>query len=430
MRTLPKGVEKLPVGVEINYNTVRIVFMLNGERCREPLTGYSKITKSVIKYAENKRNTILTEIAENRFDYLAHFPESAKAAKLAGMIKTKLTVVDAVNQWLSVQEATKAKSTFKNYKTKAQHVINKWGSRKLADINKSEFELFQAELLRGGLSPKTVNDIFTIVRGVWSEAFHEGAIKTNPLDRVKNVERDNLEETADPFTREELARIESINTVRQGDINMIMFWCWSGLSLSEIIALAWEDIDTETWTIKVQRAKVLNQYKVPKERGRIRVIELLEPAKVWLQRQMALTYMLQTAEYTVQQRDNITSRQESIRLVFLNGKSNEPWYDNSVRRWFTSILKRAKLRHRGPNQCRHTFASQLLSNYVPLEWVARQLGHSDTTMIKKHYGKWIPKDSQRMASRISEMMGFNADINGQEYADFAQILPRNNKGNQ
>ncbi|MCG9964570.1 tyrosine-type recombinase/integrase [Shewanella cutis] len=430
MSTLPKGVEKLPVGVEINYNTVRIVFMLNGERCREPLTGYSKITKSVIKYAENKRNAILTEIAENRFDYLAHFPDSAKAAALAGMIKTKLTVVDAVNQWLSVQEATKAKSTFKNYKTKAQHVINKWGSRKLADISKSEFELFQAELLRGGLSPKTVNDIFTIVRGVWSEAFHEGAIKANPLDRVKNVERDNLEETADPFTREELARIENINTVRQGDINMIMFWCWAGLSLSEIIALAWEDIDTETWTIKVQRAKVLNQYKVPKERGRIRVIELLEPAKVWLQRQMELTYMQQTAEYTVQQRDNITSRQEAIRLVFLNGKSNEPWYDNSVRRWFASILKRAKLRHRGPNQCRHTFASQLLSNYVPLEWVARQLGHSDTTMIKKHYGKWIPKDSQRMASRISEMMGFNADINGQENADFAQILPRSNIGNQ
>lgn len=33
----------------------------------------------------------------------------------------------------------------------------------------------------------------------------------------------------------------------------------------------------------------------------------------------------------------------------------------------------------------HTFASQLLSNDVPLEWVAQQLGHSDTTMIKKHY---------------------------------------------
>ncbi len=430
MTILPKGVEKLPVGVEINYNTVRIVFMYNGQRCREPLSGYSKITKSVIKYAENKRTNILTEITENRFDYLAHFPNSAKAAKYAGMVKTKAGITEAVNQWLSVQEASKAKSTFKNYKAKAKHVINKFGSRKLADITKLELELFQSELIKNGLSAKTVNDIFTIVRGVWSEAFHEGSIRNNPLDRVKNIERDNLAETADPFSREELARLVNINTSRQSDINMIMFWCWSGLSLSEIIALAWEDIDTETWTMKVQRAKVLNQYKVPKERGRIRVVELLDPAKYWLKRQMQHSIMLDSTEYAVKQRDNISSKQEAIRLVFLNGKSGEPWYDNSVRRWFTGLLKRAKLRHRGPNQCRHTFASQLLSNYVPLEWVARQLGHSDTTMIKKHYGKWIPKDSQRMASRISEMIGLSADCGGLENADFAQILPRNNKGNQ
>lgn len=173
----------------------------------------------------------------------------------------------------------KPKAHSKNYKVKAQHVLNKWGDRKLTDITKSQMELFQVELLKSGLAPKTVNDIFTIIRGVWSEAFHEGTLKTNPLDRVRNIERDNLEETADPFTREELLCIETIDTSRQCDINMIMFWCWSGLSLSEIIALAWEDIDTETWTVKVQRAKVLNQYKVPKERGRIRVIELLEPAK-------------------------------------------------------------------------------------------------------------------------------------------------------
>ncbi|GGN17304.1 hypothetical protein GCM10007984_15120 [Shewanella putrefaciens] len=67
---------------------------------------------------------------------------------------------------------------------------------------------------------------------------------------------------------------------------------------------------------------------------------------------------------------------------------------------------------------------------APLEWVARQLGHSDTTMIKKHYGKWIPKDSQRMVSRISEIMGFDADINGQENGNSAPKMPQNNKGNQ
>ncbi|MDH4608121.1 integrase [Pseudomonas sp. BN102] len=72
-------------------------------------------------------------------------------------------------------------------------------------------------------------------------------------------------------------------------------------------------------------------------------------------------------------------------------------------------LKRARVRHRGPNQCRRTFASQALSCYVPVEWVARQLGHTDTTMVKKHYGRWIPSDTRSMAGIVSQMMGFRPE---------------------
>ena len=51
------------------------------------------------------------------------------------------------------------------------------------------------------------------------------------------------------------------------------------------------------------------------------------------------------------------------------------------------------MRKRGINQGRHTFASQLLtSGQVPPEWIAEQLGHSDTSMIYKHYGKLIAED--------------------------------------
>lgn len=65
-----------------------------------------------------------------------------------------------------------------------------------------------------------------------------------------------------------------------------------------------------------------------------------------------------------------------------------------------------------PNQCRHTFASQALSSHVTLEWLAKQLGHADTTMIKKHYAKLIPDDTKRMASQVSTQMGFGEDWDG------------------
>ena len=425
---LPKGIEKLPKGIEVHGNNIRIVFMYRGQRCREIVNVYTKLTKQVIQYAVNKRNVILMEVKEKRFDYLKHFPDSTKAASLSGIVQHHLTVQQAVDNWLAVKESNKAKSTFVNYKHKAAHVKRKWGSELIQNINKTQIEMFQSGLLLKGLSPKTVNDCFTIVRGVWSDAFHDGVIQSNPCERIKNVQIDNLQEHADPFDADELKRIENIKTSRESDIAMVMFWCWSGLSISEIIALAWEDVDTDRWTIKVRRAKVLNQFKVPKERGRVRVIELLDPAKRWLQKQMEHTMMLEPKEFTIKQRDNITERKETVRLIFLNGVSGQEWYDNSLRRWFSSILKKAKLRHRGPNQCRHTFASQLLSNYVPLEWIARQMGHSDTTMIKKHYGKWIPKDSIRMADQISKMIENKEDSSGLKEADFAPKMPQTKRG--
>ncbi|KTB91506.1 site-specific integrase [Pseudomonas syringae] len=403
--------EKLPTGVEIQGNLLRISFYLNGQRCKEPLAGVPKINKASIAYANNKRQTILAEIKEGRFDYLAHFPDSARAAALSGRAggDSKRTVTEGVVRWLEVQVARKASSTSRNYQSKAKHVTAKFGKQRIADVNKSDLELFQAQLLKSGLSPKTVNDIFTVVRGVWGDAYADGAIRSNPLERIKNIERDADDDSADPFTRDEMEKLSKIKTARQQDINMILFDCWAGLSVSELIALGWDDVDLESGTIMVRRARVETEYKIPKEKSRARRVELIDPAIDYLRAQHAITLDLPAVTIDVVQRDNITVKRESVRFVFRNGQSGEPWHASSVGRWFGGHLKSVGVRHRGPNQCRHTFASQALSSYVPVEWVARQLGHTDTTMVKKHYGRWIPGDTKSLAGLVSQMMGFRPD---------------------
>lgn len=406
--------EKMPRGVEINGKQLRVSFMLNGQRCREPLPGIVKINKASIAYADNKRRTILAEIKEGRFDYAAHFPESPRALIFSGRggKQVNRTVSEGVTRWLEVMKAKKAASTSRNYGHKAKHVIDKFGRRRIVDVSMSDLELFQAGLLKT-LAPKTVNDVFTVVRGVWGNAFSDGIITSNPMDRIKNIEQDDSDDSADPFSREEIARIAAVSTTRVHDINMIMFWCWSGLSLSELIGLGWDDIDLDAGTAMVKRARVESIYKVPKEKSRVRKIDLIDPAVEHLKRQREATYLLPPVPVEIVQRDNVKRKKEAIRFVFRNGSSGMPWNPASVNRWFTGILKRAKVRHRGPNQCRHTFASQALSSYVPIEWVARQLGHTDTGMVKKHYGRWIPEDTKSMAGMVSQMMGFR-DQSGAE----------------
>lgn len=403
--------DKMPTGVELNGSQLRIWFMLNGQRHREPLDGIIKVNKTSIAYADNKRRTIMAEIKEGRFNYAAHFPNSPRALAFMGgtAYSTKRTVKEGIDRWLEVQRALKAPSTVINYVSKAVHVENKFGKFRIVDISKSDIELFQAQLLKQGLAPKTVNDIFTVVRGVWADAFGDGILKANPLDRVSNVGADTDHEHADPFTREEIELIGKADPDRSVDARMIMFNCWTGLSLSELIALAIEDVDLAAGTVHVRRALVVGEFKVPKERSRVRVVELIDPALDLMREILADARISLPTEITVMQRDNITSKKASVHFLFRSSTSNLLWSGRTLSNWFTAHLEKAEVRHRGANQCRHTFASQMLSSYVPVEWVARQLGHADTTMVRKHYGRWIPKDTKSMAGIVSKMLGFRPD---------------------
>nr|WP_256324395.1 site-specific integrase [Pseudomonas sp. 06C 126] len=311
---------------------------------------------------------------------------------------------------MEVQRALKASSTVINYVSKAVHVEKKFGKRRIVDISKSDIELFQAQLLKQGLAPKTVNDIFTIVRGVWADAFSDGILKANPLDRISNVGSDVDLEHADPFSRTEIELIGKTDPDRRPDTRMIEFNCWDGMSLSELIGLAVEDVDLDTGLVHVRRALVVGEFKVPKERSRVRVIELIDPALALMKEIVAAAKDAVVEEITVIQRDNITSEKMKVRFLFRSSTSGLLWNGKTLSNWFTTHLKKAEVRHRGANQCRHTFASQALSSYVPVEWVARQLGHSDTTMVRKHYGRWIPRDTKSMAAFVSEQMGFQTTL--------------------
>lgn len=399
---------QLPKGIELNGKQLRIAFTYKGKRYREPLPAIVTINKASIAYADNKRRAILVEIKEGKFDFISHFPDSPRAALFLGLSSAdaKRTVAQGIERWLTVQRATKAASTVTNYACKAKHVNSRLGNRRIVDTSKSDLELFRAALLRVGLSAKTVNDVFTVVRGVWADAFEDGILKINPLDRIRNIEADNPPDNAFPFTREEIAKIESADQEHPSSVRMILFNCWTGLSISELIALAKEDVDLDAGGIHVKRAHVSGQYKVPKERSRQRFVELVSPAMQLLQQILIDATTLESIEVKIIQRDNISTKIERITPLFRNPARGAPWDARSLHKWFTTLLKKAAVQHRGVNQCRHTFASQALSSFVPVEWVARQLGHTDTTMIKKHYGRWIPSDTKSMADLVSKMMGF------------------------
>jgi integrase len=75
--------------------------------------------------------------------------------------------------------------------------------------------------------------------------------------------------------------------------------------------------------------------------------------------------------------------------LFTHG-GGEPWNRMAVSRQMALACNAAKVAAANFHALRHTYASLLVQQGVPLMHVAAALGHTDTRMVEKHYGHLGP----------------------------------------
>jgi integrase len=75
--------------------------------------------------------------------------------------------------------------------------------------------------------------------------------------------------------------------------------------------------------------------------------------------------------------------------VFINTEGR-PILQDKLRETWARVLKKAGLPQRRMYETRHTFASWALAGGETPEWVAKTLGHVDTSMVYRTYCRYIP----------------------------------------
>lgn len=413
-----------PTGVQVKEDTVRIWFTLEGVRFWEAM--YRVVSAENIKKAGIKRQAIMMEIKEGRFDYRRHFPDSDNCLKAEGFkggegARMNLTIGQALEldakrargemldeQGKAIIDHVKSAKNRSVESGRAKRVLAYFKSgTPVKSIRLEQVEGFIRHMQKAGLAPKTINNTLVLVRAVLRDAYLKAVI-TSPLhDRIRNVpkKRGNSAKLHNatkkpkirPLLLNELMAIESLaanNPKWQPLTNMVVFACWSGLSMSELLAVAWEDLDTSVtpWRLTVKRARVVNEWRVTKEDIRERTIELNQKATEALKAQRSFTQLHKPITVDVTQRDNVTTLQATFKPIFKHPQLNDCWKPVTYDKQFRKLLTAAEVETRGPNQCRHTFASRMLTNGVPIHYLVQHMGHIDETMIRQHYSEWLDSE--------------------------------------
>ena len=346
-------------------STIQVDFRWNGKRYRERLA--LSPTPANLKYAARLKAVIDHETAVGTFDYAKHFPNSPRAAKPAG---------DAL--WPALREFCESLSqslepeTLKKYLYDAETIAAAFPGKTIQTLTGTDVEDW---VQKQTLSKKRLDNLLTPLRGALRQAKTRGVIPSNPLSdfTIKRNRKIRVTEKVDPFTPRE---IEQLGATRLGPL--WTFWAWTGLRSGELIALRWGDVREDR--ILVQRSVRVGRVKVTKTASGDRTVALLPAARSAI---------------------SLLTRGEPDTAVFIKPATGEPyWEDRSLARDFRLACEEAGVRYRGPNQCRHTYATWALSSGENPAWIAKQMGHSDTLMLFKTYGKWMPQIDPMAGSKM------------------------------
>ncbi len=376
------------MGAKERGKSIQIDFTYRGKRCRETLK--LKPSKANMKHAEGMHATIMHEIAIGAFDYRKHFPDSKSATLFgSGQSGTQL-IEDALLSYLTARKRSLADSTYASYESAVNcHLIPTFGKIKVADLSTQAIRQWMGSLV---ISAKRINNVLIPLRGMLEDAFADGAIDRNPMDRIRNLEvRQNEPE---PFTYEEVQNILSV-LPDQGR-NLIQFAVWTGLRTSELIALQWGDIDWIRGKVYVQRACVRGKLKYPKTRSGKREVHLFPQALDALEDQKRFSFKVG-------------------KQIFYNPETNKPWSSDikiRVPLWRNAI-RASGVRYRNPYQTRHTYASWLLSEGANPAWIAKQMGHTNMNMVLQKYGRHMRDHDEfeiRKMTALMSQIGHNAGL--------------------
>jgi integrase len=223
---------------------------------------------------------------------------------------------------------------------------------------KQRFKTDEGDPERARRRKSTANRILTILKGALNRAWRDG--KTASDSAWRRVEPFESVDSARVryLSMEEARRL--INASAPDFRNLVRGALETGARYGELCALLVSDFNRDSGTVAIRQSKS----------GKPRHVVLTDDG----------------AEFFL----SITAGRRSDEFLFLK-TDNEAWIRSHQAEPMRLANERANVTPPiNFHGLRHTWASHAVMNGVPLLVVAKNLGHSDTRMVEKHYGHLAP----------------------------------------
>ena len=268
--------------------------------------------------------------------------------------------------------------------------LKKLTSRHLQKLYKDLLENGRVNRKNGkgnpGLSSTTVRSVHLMLHCAFQRAVKERLIPRNPTEdciapKVQKIEMKIL--PADHIK----SYLDAANA--RGLLPMFYLELVSGLRKGELVALWWDDLDTQNRTISVSKQYIKNPngeltLSRPKTETSVRQVSIP---------QTAVNLLIQEHE-----------KHPDNPYLFPSPVTGEMYYPDSVVNLHKKILKDAGLEYIRFHDLRHTFATMALQNGVDIKTVSSMLGHYDAGFTLRTYTHATRQKQDEAAATMGAFM--------------------------
>ena len=312
-------------------------------------------------------------------------PNVQRIEEREAMQKGDILFTDFLLKWLRVAKSTVKLTTYASYEMMATRIIIPYFETlniKLKELTTEDIQdFYSAQLER--VSANTVIHYHAVIHRALKYAVKIKTIQSNP---AVNVERPRKEKFIGSFYDKK--EINTLFDIIQGHplevaIKLAVFY---GLRREEIIGLKWTAIDFENNTLTIQHTvtecnldgkHIEVASDTAKTDSSLRTMPLVTNF-----REMLLAKKEKQEHYR-----KLCGRsycKEYLDYIFVN-EMGERWKPRYLSDGFKRILEQNGLRRIRFHDLRHTCASLLLANNVPMKKIQEWLGHSDFSTTANIY---------------------------------------------
>lgn len=305
--------------------------------------------------------------------------------------------------WLVSASGSRVRGTIERYEWIIEHeIVPSLGNYKLKDIRADLVQNFYDLALKNGRSPDMVRSTHKVLSTALTHAVQLGMIGRNPCKATSPPKADPKEMQ---ILDEDQIQVLLTNALSRKDPFFPLYYLaiHTGMRQGELVGLKWEDIDWKGLTLEVRRQIVRYQdgsYAItkPKSRSAFRTIALGKQAIEVLHKQEARVWQLRKKPHW-----------QEMDLVFPT-KFGTPVQGCNIRRSFRSLIEASKLPKIRFHDLRHTAASMMLNNGIPVLVASRRLGHAKASITLDVYGHLLPGRQEEAARLMDDLLPMSVEI--------------------